>query len=226
MAAQKICTEASFATTTPLEYSIKHDFLKRSFDIVFSLLVLIFFSPFFLLIALCIRLNSRGPIFYAQERVARGGNTFKCLKFRTMCINADEMLHKILQENPELRKEWTIYFKLKNDPRITSFGKFLRKTSLDEFPQFWNVLKGDLSVVGPRPFVQEEVTKYLQNKAPKILSIRPGITGAWQVSGRSNLSMEERVRIEETYVDTRNFWKDLGVILKTVPVMLFSKGAY
>lgn len=151
---------------------------------------------------------------------------FGCLKFRTMYVKSDEMLRNILKKDPKKAQEWKTYFKLKEDPRVTPVGKFLRKTSLDELPQFINVLKGDLSVVGPRPVVEEELLKYFGQKAPKILSVRPGITGLWQVSGRSNISMEERVRIEESYVENRSFGKDLLLIAKTIPAVFFSKGAY
>jgi len=225
MGAQKIYTEIPYRKNA-LPYPVERDLGKRIFDIFFSSAILFLLSPLLLSIACIIRMTSPGPFFYAQERTTRGGRKFRCLKFRTMYDKADAKLHKLLQENPELQKEWNDYFKLKNDPRVTPFGKFLRKTSLDELPQFWNVLKGDLSVVGPRPVVQEEVIKYFGEKAPKILSIRPGITGVWQVSGRSNISMQERVQIEENYVENRSFFTDLILICKTIPVMLFSKGAY
>lgn len=143
-----------------------------------------------------------------------------------MKANAEEILEDLLKKDPILKEEWLKFWKLKNDPRITSIGRFLRKTSLDEFPQFWNVLKGNLSVVGPRPVVQEEITRYFGKSAAKVLSVRPGITGLWQVSGRNNLSMEERVKMESDYIDQKSFFFDLKIILKTIPVMLFSKGAY
>ena len=132
----------------------------------------------------------------------------------------------MLKKDPRLQAEWNQYFKLKEDPRITPMGRFLRKTSLDELPQFWNVLKGDLSVVGPRPLTMKEVVDYLGEKAPKILSIRPGITGIWQVSGRNHISMSERVRLDEAYVEKRTFWLDLFLVCKTVIVMLVPRGAY
>jgi exopolysaccharide production protein ExoY len=208
------------------EYPIHHNFLKRLFDLGFSLFVLFLTLPLLLLISLLIVATSKGPIFYVQKRATRGGKLFGCLKFRTMYVRADLMLQKMLKDDPAKKKEWDTYFKLKNDPRVTPVGKFLRKTSLDELPQFINVLKGDLSVVGPRPVVVEEIVKYFGKKAPKILSVRPGITGVWQVSGRNNISMEERVLIEESYVESRSFWKDILLILKTIPAVFFSKGAY
>ena len=143
-----------------------------------------------------------------------------------MYPDADLRLKELLAKDPALKAEWDLNHKLKNDPRITPIGRFIRKTSLDELPQFLNVLKGDLSVVGPRPVVQTEVVKHLKEKAPKILSIRPGLTGIWQVSGRSNTTYLERLSLDEQYVDTHNFWLDLKLIAKTIPAMLASRGAY
>ncbi len=207
-------------------YPAKRNPPKRVFDILFSLSVLLFFSPFFLTISLLIKLTSKGPIFYGQKRIGREGKTYINYKFRTMKENAEEILEDLLKKDPILKEEWLKFWKLKNDPRITNVGRFLRKTSLDEFPQFWNVLKGDLSVVGPRPVVKEEIVNYFGDRAAKVLSVRPGITGLWQVSGRNNLSMEERVKMESEYIDRKSFFFDLQIILKTIPVMLFSKGAY
>lgn len=211
----------------PLDCKIKHIPIKRGFDIIFSLLCLILGAPIFLLIALCIFITSPGKVIYSHERIGRGGKPFRCYKFRSMYVNADKRLKEILATNPQLRAEWERSYKLKNDPRITPFGAFLRKTSLDEFPQFWNVLKGDLSIVGPRPVVKDEITKYYHVKAYKILSIRPGLTGIWQVSGRSDIqSYENRIMMDEHYVDNHSFLLDMKLIAKTIPAMLFSKGAY
>lgn len=210
-----------------LECKVKHIPIKRVFDLSFSLCALIFGLPIFACIALLIFCTSPGKIFYSHKRIGRGGKIFKCYKFRTMHPNADARLQEILKNNEDLRKEWESTFKLKSDPRITPIGSFLRKTSLDELPQFWNVLKGDLSIVGPRPVVKEEVEKYLGLKAPKILSIRPGLTGPWQVSGRSNITCyQKRVELDEFYVDNHSLLLDVKLIAKTIPVMLFSKGAY
>lgn len=204
----------------------KLDFCKRGFDLLFSLLVLVLASPLFLLIILLIKLTSSGPIFYRQTRIKKGGKSFICYKFRTMYKNADHSLQQMLRNDPDKQAEWKKFFKLKNDPRITPLGNFLRKTSLDELPQFWNVLKGDLSVVGPRPVLKQEVQEYYKEHAGKILSVRPGITGIWQVSGRNHLCMQQRIKMELAYVEKRTFWLDLYLIVKTIPVMLFSKGAY
>ncbi len=203
------------------------EFAKRLFDIVFSLFVLILFSPVYLILALLIALSSEGPIFYIQERVGKNYKRFNCIKFRTMVSNADEILVQMMETSPELRKEFESSFKLKHDPRITKIGKFLRITSLDEFPQFWNVLKGDMSVVGPRPLVAEELPKYGRH-IDEILKIRPGITGLWQVSGRNDIPYPRRVQIDLHYVKSRNFWLDLWIVLKTVRVVILPKnnGAY
>jgi len=212
--------------TQPFEVVVNHNFFKRTFDILFSLLVLVITSPMLMLIALSIRFFSKGKIVYAHERVGRGGNSFRCLKFRTMYADADQRLIEILANNPEMRKEWEQNHKLKNDPRVTPIGKFLRKTSLDEFPQFFNVLRGDLSVVGPRPVVRSEIQNHIGSKASTILSVRPGITGLWQVSGRSDTSYATRIQLDEKYIQEQSLFLDLKLIFKTIPCMVWSKGAY
>jgi len=206
--------------------TVKHIPLKRIFDIIFSFAALILGLPLFLLAALCIRFSSKGPIFYSHERIGRGGRSFRCYKFRTMYENADDRLKELLASDKLLKKEWDESRKLKNDPRILPIGRFLRKTSLDELPQFWNVVKGDLSIVGPRPLVACEVVGYLGEKASKILSIRPGLTCIWQVSGRNDLSYHTRIQLDEEYVDNLSFLLDLKLILRTIPSMVSSKGAY
>ena len=199
---------------------------KRLFDIVFSIVALLLFLPFGILISLLIKLSSPGPIFYQSQRVGKDGQVIGCWKFRTMCQNAEGKLKEILKQNPKLKKEWDTYFKLKDDPRINGIGKFLRKTSLDEFPQFWNVLRGDLSVVGPRPVTEIEVRKYFRDKARKILSVRPGLTGIWQTSGRNLLTFDQRIQLEEQYIDKQSLLLDLRIIFKTIPHMFFAKGAF
>lgn len=199
---------------------------KRAFDIAFSLLVLLLGLPLFLLIALLIRCTSKGKAIYHQNRIGRGGVAFRCYKFRTMYSDAEDRLKDILANDPDRRREWEKKHKLKNDPRVTPFGSFLRRTSLDELPQFWNVLKGDLSVVGPRPVVKEEIDKHFGKKAERIFSIRPGLTGIWQVSGRSDTSYHVRIALDEQYLDTRTFWLDLKLIALTIPSMISRKGAY
>lgn len=203
------------------------DLSKRLFDVFFSLAVLIGFSPVYLLLILLIALSSPGPVFYVQERVGKNGKKFGCIKFRTMVHNADAVLLEIMETSPHLRQEFETNFKLRYDPRITWIGRFLRVTSLDEFPQFLNVLKGDMSVVGPRPVVVEELSRYGRH-VDKVLSIRPGLTGLWQVSGRNNIPYPRRVQIDVYYVNFRSFLMDLWIVFKTIGIVVFPKnnGAY
>lgn len=205
---------------------IKRSATKRAFDILFSLFALLFCLPVFAIIAFVIRMTSKGPVIYSHERVGRGGKAFRCYKFRTMYPDADAKLQQILATNPEMQKEWNDTRKLKQDPRVMPIGRFMRKTSIDELPQFWNVLKGDLSIVGPRPLVACEVVGYLGDKAAKILSVRPGLTCIWQVSGRNDVSYSRRIQLDEEYIDNQSFLLDVKLILRTIPSMLFSKGAY
>lgn len=205
---------------------VRHFPIKRTCDVLFSLAALTLSLPLTLPITLAIRWSSPGPILFAQQRIGRGGKPFLCYKFRTMHLDAEERLLNLLEENPEYKKEWLERRKLKNDPRISGIGSFLRKTSLDELPQFWNVLKGDMSVVGPRPVVTDEIIEHYGPKASKILSIRPGITGVWQVTGRSDTSYERRIALDEHYIDNRSLLYDLWIIVKTIPAMLFRRGAY
>jgi lipopolysaccharide/colanic/teichoic acid biosynthesis glycosyltransferase len=201
--------------------------LKRAGDILFALLVLSLGSPLFLLLALLVKLSSQGSVFYSQRRIGRGYKGFGCLKFRTMRKDADRVLASVLASNPALKQEFERDFKLKNDPRITPIGKFLRRSSLDELPQFINVLKGQMSVVGPRPIVWDELERY-GRAMDEVLAVRPGLTGLWQVSGRNNLSYETRVRLDLRYARSRNVWLDLRIILRTVGVILLpmDRGAY
>ena len=201
--------------------------IKRAGDIGFSLLVLALGSPLLLLLAVLVKLSSKGSVFYCQRRIGRGYRGFGCLKFRTMRKDADRVLAQVLASDPELRAEFERDFKLKNDPRITPIGTFLRRSSLDELPQFINVLKGEMSVVGPRPIVWDELERYGRNM-DQVLSVRPGLTGLWQVSGRNNLPNETRVKLDLFYARNRSFWLDLGIILRTIGVVLLpmDRGAY
>lgn len=209
-----------------LQFEVKHIPVKRAFDIIFSSLALILGCPLFLFISFAIAISSRGKIIYSHQRVGRGGRLFKCYKFRTMFNDADERLREILASNPEFRQEWEQSRKLKKDPRVTMVGAFLRKTSLDELPQFWNVLIGDLSVVGPRAVVEDELRDHFGMKAIKVFSIRPGITGLWQVSGRSDTSYSRRIQLDEEYVEKHSLLMDLKLIGLTVRTMFSTKGAY
>ena len=201
--------------------------IKRSGDIIFSLAVLGLGSPVFLALAVLVKLTSRGPVFYVQQRVGRDYRSFGCIKFRTMRRDADRILSRILLESPDLQEEFRNDFKLKNDPRITRLGKFLRRSSLDELPQFVNVLRGEMSVVGPRPIVRQELPRY-GNRMEEVLAVRPGLTGLWQVSGRNNLSYDERVALDLHYASRRNFALDLSIIVRTLRVIFDprDRGAY
>jgi undecaprenyl-phosphate galactose phosphotransferase len=208
------------------QIKIKHNYSKRIFDILFASFAILFLSPIYLCITLLIITTSPGPVIYKHKRIGRGGKVFKCLKFRTMFIDADQRLKTLLENNEEAKRQWLKNRKLKNDPRIIKLGNFLRRTSLDELPQFFNVIIGDLSVVGPRPVMDDEIVQYFGIKASKILQIRPGITGIWQTSGRSNTRYETRIKLDEEYVDTHNLWLDIKIITKTIPCVLFSKDAF
>ena len=201
--------------------------LKRIGDVVFSLLVLTLGSPIFILIGILVKLSSPGSIFYIQKRVGRNYREFGCIKFRTMYQDADELLPNLLKKYPLMRKEFEQDFKLRHDPRITKLGRFLRRSSLDELPQFFNVLKGEMSVVGPRPIVSNEINKY-SLFMEEVISVRPGLTGLWQVSGRNNLSYKKRVQLDLVYARNRTFLLDLEIIILTLGVLLFpmDRGAF
>ena len=200
---------------------------KRSFDVIFSLLALVLLSPLMLLIATIIKLSDGGPVFYRHKRITAAGKQFDCLKFRTMRVGADQELEKLLRQNEELRYEWETTYKLKNDPRVTAIGRFLRRTSLDEFPQFFNVLRGDMSVVGARPIVGNELNGFYKESAGRYCSMKPGITGLWQVGKRSDVeNYEERVRLDDYYILNFSLWTDLKIIVKTVYCMIKGNGAY
>lgn len=198
---------------------------KRIFDITATVIGGILILPVIAIVAILIYLDSPGPIVFGHKRVGQGGKEFPCYKFRSMVPNAQEALEIYLKENPEAREEWERDFKLKDDPRVTKIGKFLRKTSLDELPQLWNVLIGDMSLVGPRPIVRAEVEKYGEYINDFYL-VPPGITGVWQVSGRSDTTYEERVLMDSWYVHNWSIWMDIVYLVKTVLVVLKGKGAY
>jgi Undecaprenyl-phosphate galactose phosphotransferase WbaP len=199
--------------------------LRRAFDIAFASLLGLAALPFGLLIALAIRLESRGPVFFAHTRVGRGQKPFRLWKFRSMAPGADETLRKLLEEDPERAREWALTRKLRNDPRVTRVGRFLRRTSLDELPQLWNVVRGDMSMVGPRPIVAEEVSRY----GPAIMlyaQVAPGLTGLWQVSGRNDTHYSRRVALDSDYIRNRTLAMDFSILLNTVRVVVCGRGAY
>lgn len=199
-------------------------FLKRLIDVTGAITLLIAFAPLLALIALLVRLS--GPeILFAHTRVGRDARLFPCYKFRTMLPNAQAVLDQILAEQPALRAEWERDFKLKNDPRITRIGHFLRKYSLDELPQFWNVLRGDMSLVGPRPVVPDELRRY-GTRAAAYLAVRPGVTGLWQISGRNDIEYAERVEMDAAYASRQSLLLDLTILFKTVAVVFQRRGAY
>lgn len=197
---------------------------KSAIDRCAALAGLILLSPLFAVLAYKVRKDG-GPAFYAQKRVGQNGREFRCWKFRSMIVNAEAALEKHLSENPRAREEWDREFKLKDDPRITPVGHFLRRSSLDEIPQLYNVLIGEMSLVGPRPVVAAEIPYYGDKKA-HYLSVKPGLTGLWQVSGRNDVSYEERVALDAYYVENQSFWGDVVIIFKTIYVVLARKGAY
>ena len=200
-------------------------FAKRVIDLTFCLLMASFCIPLITLISVLVFLDSGRPIFFSQRRLGRHGKTFLIWKFRTMVRNAEQLKHSQLLQDPGVRKEWTETQKLQNDPRITRVGRVLRKTSLDELPQLWNILKGEMSLVGPRPIIHEEVTKY---KSAYTLYVRatPGLTGLWQVSGRNRTTYEERVACDTFYVRNWSVWLDVCVLVKTVMVIITGDGAF
>ena len=201
--------------------------IKRFLDFYTSLFVLIFFSPLYFLIGIAIFFSSKGPVFYSHERLGKNGKSFLCYKFRTMNNKSDKELKLILKNNQILNKEFAEKFKLTNDPRVTPLGRILRKTSLDELPQFFNVLMGQMSIVGPRPIVEEEKSRY-GNQINELLNIKPGITGWWQVKGRSSIGYQERRMLDIYYVNNINFGFDLFILLRTLYVVLLrmNKDAY
>lgn len=200
---------------------------KRLFDIIFASLFITVLSPLYLFIAIIIKLEDGGPVLYAHKRIGENGKKFDCYKFRSMHINADQRLKEILDNDPQLRKEWEQNFKLKNDPRITRVGKILRKTSLDELPQFINVLKGEMSVVGARPIVEDEFSTFYKDKAIAYCAMKPGVTGPWQVGARNDIEdYAQRVELDDWYVYNCSFGLDLKIIGLTAWKMLSGKGAY
>ena len=197
--------------------------IKRAFDVVVSLLLLLLTIPFWVLIPLLIKLNSPGPVFYRHQRVGQGGKNFNVIKFRTMYVDADEHLERYLEKNPKARQEWQEHQKLEDDPRITPLGAWLRKFSLDELPQLLNVLRGELSLIGPRAVTEEEIEKY-GHDVELILRVKPGITGWWQVMGRHQTGWERRIKLDLYYVSNWSLWMDFYITLKTVWVVISGQG--
>lgn len=205
--------------------SVTNRFIKRFFEMSASIIFLPLLLPIVCLIALAIKLESLGPAIYAHERIGRNGESFRCYKFRTMQKDAEENLKELLGNNDELRDEWEKNWKLRADPRITGIGRFLRKTSLDELPQIFNVLRGNMSLVGPRPYLPKEKA-HIEKDLHVICSAKPGITGLWQVSGRSTTDYERRVRLDAWYVMNWSLWLDIVILFRTIKVVTKMEGAY
>jgi len=210
-------------TVARLDMSIGWRAAKRSLDILVSLVMLVCVSLPLLVIAIAIKLDSPGPVFYAHPRIGRYGREIRVLKFRTMARDADKKLREFLDLQPDLRAAWDASFKLLDDPRITRTGRILRRFSLDELPQLVNVIRGEMSLVGPRPVVQEELVRF-GNKAAIVLRALPGLTGLWAVSGRSDITYDERVALEYRYVTSWTFGLDVSILLRTIPVVLLGRG--
>lgn len=215
------------------ERSVCQRFCKRTVDVMASLCVLVVGSPFFLVIAVLIKLTSKGPVFFRQERIGENGFRFKCYKFRTMRPDSDDSMHREFATNfirghmsqSALDENGSSIYKLQDDPRVTAVGNFLRKTSLDELPQFINILKGEMTIVGPRPPVQYEYDCYEEWHKLR-LKVRPGLTGLWQVSGRSTVPFHEMVMLDLYYIENWSLTLDIKIMLRTIPVMLVGTGAY
>ena len=195
--------------------------IKRVIDVILASVALILLSPLFAIIAIAIKIDSKGPVFFAHKRIGKNGKIIKLYKFRSMVINAEELIKSF---TPEQMREYKENYKLTNDPRITKVGKFLRKTSLDELPQLINIINGDLSIIGPRPLVADELEKYGVNK-DKFLSVTPGLTGYWAANGRSNTTYEQRMEMELYYIDNLSLKMDIKVFFKTILSVLKKEGA-
>lgn len=202
--------------------SVIYRVVKRCFDIVVSALMLVLLSPVFLAVALLIHHEDHGPALYRHRRIGKGGQPFDCLKFRSMRIDSAEMM---IRFTPEQRAEFAKYHKLKDDPRITRIGNFLRNSSLDELPQLWNILIGQMSFVGPRPITEVELEQYDPKQRAKYESVLPGLTGMWQASGRNNLTFKQRMYYDAYYVDHQSIWLDIKILFKTFSAVLNGEGA-
>ena len=212
-------TQLDFENESTRGFSF-YEIIKRLIDIICSFMGLLAFSPLFIIIAIIIKFTSKGPVFFSQKRVGKYGREFDMYKFRSMVVNAEELKEKLAAQN-EMSGPM---FKMKDDPRVTKVGKFIRKTSLDELPQLWNVLKGDMSLVGPRPSLPKEVAQF-EDWMHRRLEVKPGLTCYWQVSGRNNIDFEDWMKLDIRYVEEKNLWIDIKLIFKTVFVLFGDKNA-
>mgnify|MGYP001126053881 CR=1 FL=1 len=216
---QTIAIEIKNNLSNPVTY-----LTKRTIDYILAIILFILIIPLILIIGIIIKLSDKGPAIYSHKRIGKNGKEFNCYKFRTMYIDADKRLKEILEKDPLKREEWQKYWKLKDDPRVTKIGKFLRKTSLDELPQIFNVLKGEMSLVGPRPYLPRE-WDYIKDESPIIHALPPGITGLWQVSGRNNNDYNYRITMDAWYVKNWNLWLDIVILIKTIKAVMKREGA-
>ena len=197
----------------------------RTFDMLFALVILAAVAPVLILLIVALQIDSPGPVFFIQRRVGRNGALFPCVKLRTMVVDARQRLERLLESSPEAREEWQRDHKLRDDPRVTRLGRFARLFSLDELPQLLNIVAGHMSIVGPRPIVEEEIWRYGPLFAD-YCSVRPGLTGLWQVSGRNNTTYQERVRLDSEYAQRKSMSLDLSIMARTLAVVVFARGAY
>lgn len=212
--------QLGFENESSMEFSL-YEIIKRLIDVICSFIGVVVLSPLFIVIAIIIKATSKGPVFFSQKRVGKNGKEFDMYKFRSMVVNAEELKEKLASQN-EMSGPM---FKMKDDPRVTKVGKFIRKTSIDELPQLWNVLKGDMSLVGPRPSLPKEVAQF-EEWMYKRLEVKPGLTCYWQVSGRNNIDFEDWMKLDIKYVDERSTWIDIKLIFKTVGVLFGDKNAH
>lgn len=212
--------QLGFENESSMEFSL-YEVIKRLIDVICSFLGVVVLSPLFIIIAIIIKATSKGPVFFSQKRVGKNGKEFDMYKFRSMVVNAEELKEKLASQN-EMSGPM---FKMKDDPRVTKVGKFIRKTSIDELPQLWNVIKGDMSLVGPRPSLPKEVAQF-EEWMYKRLEVKPGLTCYWQVSGRNNIDFEDWMKLDIKYVEERSTWVDIKLIFKTVGVLFGDKNAH
>lgn len=223
--ATRSATSAFFSAVESDVFPPTGGVLKRVFDVSAALTALVLISPLFLMLMLLVKLSDRGPAFYGHRRVGHSGKSFRCLKFRTMVVDGDKVLQAYLHANPKATEEWLATRKLQNDPRVTLVGAVLRKLSLDELPQLINIIRGEMSIVGPRPVVEDELELY-ETAAIYYLQSRPGLTGLWQVSGRNDVSYASRVAFDTHYVKNWSLGSDMMIIAKTIPAVCLSRGSY
>jgi len=224
--ATQVSFEAAIAARGEVDHAARRDaMLMRAIDVTFAGAAVLLLLPLLILIIAALKLTSPGPVLFAHRRIGKDGQVFACYKFRSMVVNSAEVLDTHLAENADARAEWARDHKLRKDPRVTSIGRLLRRSSLDEVPQIFNVLRGEMSIVGPRPIVEGEIIRYRQYIAD-YMRVKPGITGLWQISGRNNTTYRRRVALDTTYARTRSVTLDLAIMARTVPAVVMGSGCY